>query len=145
VGLGLRRASRVQTVSELTARITGTLHESIGFVWVGGELSGCKRSGPGHLWFCLKDDKSQLDAVMFRSAALQLVFEPRDGTEVVVYARVGFWPERGKLQLYVDHMEPLGLGALRLAFEQLKARLQAEGLFDEARAACRARRARSVS
>jgi exodeoxyribonuclease VII large subunit len=133
VGLGLRRASRVQTVSELTARITGTLHESIGFVWVGGELSGCKRSGPGHLWFCLKDDKAQLDAVMFRSAALQLVFEPRDGTEVVVYARVGFWPERGKLQLYVDHMEPLGLGALRLAFEQLKARLQAEGLFDEAR------------
>jgi exodeoxyribonuclease VII large subunit len=133
VGVGVRRTARVQSVSELTNRIALTLHGEIGLVWVAGELSGCKRSGPGHLWFCLKDESAQLDAVMFRAHTMQLVFEPRDGTEVVVYGRVGFWPERGKLQLYAEHMEPLGLGALRLAFEQLKARLQGEGLFDEAR------------
>jgi exodeoxyribonuclease VII large subunit len=133
VGLGLRRSARVLSVSELSARITGTLEGEIGSVWVAGELSNCRRSGPGHLWFCLKDESAQLDAVMFRGALQHLVFEPTNGTEVVVFARVGFWPERGKLQLYVQHMEPMGLGALRLAFEQLKVRLDAEGLFDLAR------------
>jgi len=133
VGLGLRRSTRVLTVSELAARIKGTLEEELGSIWVAGELSGCKRTGPGHLWFCLKDDRAQLDAVMFRGAASRLVFTPVDGTEVVVYGQVSIWPERGRLQLYVTHMEPMGLGALRLAFEQLKARLQAEGLFDTAR------------
>ena len=133
MGLGLRRSTRVLTVSELAARIKGTLEEELGSIWVAGELSGCKRTGPGHLWFCLKDDRAQLDAVMFRGAASRLVFTPVDGTEVVVYGQVSIWPERGRLQLYVTHMEPMGLGALRLAFEQLKARLQAEGLFDTAR------------
>jgi exodeoxyribonuclease VII large subunit len=133
VGLELRRSSRVLTVSELAARIKGTLESELGMVWVAGELSGCKRTGPGHLWFCLKDDRTQLDAVMFRKEAYALVFEPVDGTEVVVYGKVSIWPERGRLQIYASHMEPMGLGALRLAFEQLKARLQAEGLFDQAR------------
>jgi exodeoxyribonuclease VII large subunit len=133
VGLGVRRSTRVHTVSELAARIKGTLDESVGTVWVSGELSGCKRTGPGHLWFCLKDDHAQLDAVMFRKEASRLVFTPVDGTEVVVLGKVSIWPERGRLQLYAVHMEPMGLGALRLAFEQLKARLQAEGLFDPAR------------
>jgi exodeoxyribonuclease VII large subunit len=133
VGLGVRRSPRVLTVSELAARIAGTLDAEIGYVWVAGEISNVRRSGPGHLWFCLKDDTTQLDAVMFRKEASALVFEPTNGTEVVIYGRVGLWPERGRLQIYAGHMEPLGLGALRLAFEQLKARLQAEGLFDEAR------------
>jgi exodeoxyribonuclease VII large subunit len=133
VGLGLRRSRRVHTVSELAARIKGTLESELGAVWVSGELSGVKRTGPGHLWFCLKDETAQLDAVMFRREALALPFEPIDGTEVVVLGRVSIWPERGRLQLYASHMEPLGLGALRLAFEQLKAKLQAEGLFDETR------------
>src|SRR6185436_1535785 len=84
-------------------------------------------------WFSLKDDRTQLDGVMFRKEAYALVFEPVDGTEVVVYGKVSIWPERGRLQIYASHMEPMGLGALRLAFEQLKARLQAEGLFDQAR------------
>jgi exodeoxyribonuclease VII large subunit len=133
VGLGLRRSRRVHTVSELAARIKGTLESELGSVWVSGELSGIRRTGPGHVWFCLKDDAAQLDGVMFRREALALPFEPVDGTEVVVLGRVSIWPERGRLQIYATHMEPLGLGALRLAFEQLKARLQAEGLFDEAR------------
>jgi exodeoxyribonuclease VII large subunit len=133
VGLGLRRSSRILSVSELAARIKGTLESELGSVWVSGELSGIRRTGPGHLWFCLKDDVAQLDAVMFRREALGLVFEPVDGTEVLVFGRVSIWPERGRLQLYASHMEPLGLGALRLAFEQLKTRLQAEGLFDDAR------------
>ena len=124
---------RVLSVSELAVRIAGALEAQVGRVWVGGELSGVKRSGPGHLWFCLKDDAAQVDAVMFRGQNRALPFQPSDGMDVLVYARVGLWSDRGRLQLYVEHMEPRGLGALRLAFEQLKARLQAEGLFDEAR------------
>lgn len=126
-------AGRVLSVSELAARIAGALEERLGLVWVGGELSGVRRSGPGHLWFCLKDDGAQVDAVMFRAQNRVLPFEPYDGMDVVVCGRVGLWSERGRLQLYVEHMEPRGLGALRLAFEQLKARLRAEGLFDEGR------------
>jgi exodeoxyribonuclease VII large subunit len=133
LGLGLRRSTRVLTVSELAARIKGTLETGVGNVWVAGELSGVKRTGRGDVWFCLKDDGAQLDGVMFRDEAARLVFQPTDGTEIVVFGRVSLWPARGRLQVYAVHMEPLGLGALRLAFEQLKARLQAEGLFDEAR------------
>lgn len=124
---------RVLSVSELAARIAGALEEQLGRLWVGGELSGVRRSGPGHLWFCLKDEGAQVDAVMFRGQNRVLAFEPRDGMDVLVCGRVGLWTERGRLQFYVDHMEPRGLGALRLAFEQLKARLRAEGLFDESR------------
>jgi exodeoxyribonuclease VII large subunit len=132
VGLELRRSARVVTVSELANRIKGAL-EDLGQVWVAGELSGCKRAGPGHLYFCLKDEHAQVDCVMFRQEASLLPFEPRDGTEVLVLGKMSIWPQRGRLQLYAVHMEPLGLGALRLAYEQLKARLHAEGLFDPAR------------
>ncbi|HXJ37509.1 MAG TPA: exodeoxyribonuclease VII large subunit [Candidatus Eisenbacteria bacterium] len=131
MGVGLRRQPRVLSVSELSARIAGALDAEIGKVWVAGELSNCRRADSGHLYFSLKDETAQLDAAMFRRELMQLVFEPTNGTEVVVYGRVGVW--RGRLQIYADHMEPLGLGALRLAFEQLKARLAAEGLFDQER------------
>jgi exodeoxyribonuclease VII large subunit len=100
---------------------------------VGGEISGVRRAPSGHVYFTLKDERSQLAAVLFRSVAATLPFTPRDGLEVVVVARVGLSPERGALQLYVDGMEPLGAGALRLAFEQLKAQLEREGLFAAAR------------
>src|SRR5438094_619936 len=92
-----------------------------------------KRPASGHLYFTLKDDRTQLAAVMFRSAAQVLVFQPVDGMDVVVRARADLYPARGALQLYVEAMEPRGLGALTLAFEQLKARLGAEGLFADAR------------
>jgi len=102
-------------------------------VLVAGEISNLHAAGSGHLYFTLKDERSQLRCAMFRSAAQLLVFRPQDGQEVIVRGRVSLYPERGDLQLYVDALEPQGRGALQLAFEQLKARLAAEGLFDEGR------------
>jgi len=122
-------APRILTVSKLAALVRDALEGSVGFVWVAGEVSNLRRQASGHIYFTLKDDQSQLSAVIFRSAAQVLPFKPADGMEVVVHARVDIYPARGQLQLYVEAMEPRGLGALQLAFEQLKARLGAEGLF----------------
>jgi exodeoxyribonuclease VII large subunit len=122
-------APRILTVSELAGRVRETLEGRIGTVWVAGEISNCRPQPSGHLYFTLKDDRAQLTAVMFRSTAQVLVFRPADGMEVVVHARVSCYPARGALQLYVESMEPRGRGALQLAFEQLKAKLEAEGLF----------------
>ena len=126
-------APRVLTVTKLAALVRNALEGSVGFVWVSGEVSNLKRQPSGHVYFTLKDEQSQLSAVMFRSSAQVLPFKPADGMEVVAYARVDIYPARGQLQLYVERMEPRGLGALQLAFEQLKARLGAEGLFAEER------------
>jgi len=125
-------APRILTVTELADRLRATF-EAAGTIWVGGEISNLKRPASGHLYFTLKDDRAQIAAVMFRSAAQVLVFQPADGMEVVVRARMDLYPARGAVQLYVEAMEPHGLGALTLAFEQLKARLGAEGLFDQRR------------
>src|SRR5262249_37914128 len=131
--LGSPVRPRILTVTELAGAIRDTLGESMGAVWVAGELSSVRRAASGHLYFVIKDHLSQLPAVLFRSGAQTLPFEPTDGLEVVACAHVGFYPPRGALQLIVDHLEPRGLGALRLAFEQLRDRLDAEGLFDPAR------------
>jgi exodeoxyribonuclease VII large subunit len=131
--LGSGRAPRVLTVTELAQRLRATLDAQFGVCWVAGEISNLKRATSGHVYFTLKDDECQIAAVMFRSAAQTLPFVPRDGMDVVVAARPGLYPARGNLQLYVDSMEPRGLGALRLAFEQLKERLAAEGLFSAER------------
>jgi exodeoxyribonuclease VII large subunit len=122
-------APRVLTVSQLSVLVRSALGSAVGSIWVGGEISNLRRQSSGHVYFTLKDDQSQIGGVMFRSAAQTLPFRPADGMEVLVYARVDLYPQRGALQLYVDAMEPRGLGALQLAFEQLKARLGAEGLF----------------
>src|SRR5437667_74593 len=122
-------APRVLTVTQLAALVRETLEGGVGRVWVAGEISNLRPAPSGHVYFTLKDEQSQLGAVLFRSAAQVLAFRPADGMEVLVSARVGLYPPRGALQLYVDTMEPRGLGALQLAFEQLKARLGAEGLF----------------
>src|SRR6266566_3967780 len=122
-------APRVLTVTHLAALVRETLEGGVGRVWVAGEISNLRPAPSGHVYFTLKDEQSQLGAVLFRSAAQVLAFRPADGMEVLVSARVGLYPPRGALQLYVDTMEPRGLGALQLAFEQLKARLGAEGLF----------------
>ena len=127
------RAPHILTVSELAQLLRSALDAGVGTVWVAGEISNLKRPASGHLYFTLKDDRTQLGAVMFRSAAQVLVFQPADGMDVVVRARADLYPARGALQLYVEAMEPRGLGALTLAFEQLKARLGAEGLFADAR------------
>ena len=122
-------AARILTVSQLALRLREMLEGGFGTVWVAGEVSNFRRVASGHCYFTLKDDESQVAAVMFRSTAQTLVFEPRDGMEVLVAARPTLYAARGSLQLSVDAMEPRGLGALKLAFEQLKARLAAEGLF----------------
>jgi exodeoxyribonuclease VII large subunit len=100
---------------------------------VAGEISNLHRAGSGHLYFTLKDERGQVRAALFRSAARRLAFEPENGLQVIVYADVTLYEARGDLQLVVRELEPRGAGALQLAFEQLRRRLEAEGLFDAAR------------
>jgi exodeoxyribonuclease VII large subunit len=124
---------RVVTVSELTASIRGLIESGFGDLWVEGEISNCRLWNTGHLYFTLKDGGAQIKAVMYRSAARYLKFKAEDGLRVVARGRLGVYEPKGEYQLLCDHLQPHGLGALQLAFEQLKKRLQAEGLFDPAR------------
>jgi exodeoxyribonuclease VII large subunit len=101
--------------------------------WVEGEISNFRAHDSGHLYFTLKDESSQLNAVMFRSQARLLRFRPENGMQVVVRGRITIYEERGQLQISAEYLEPKGAGALQIAFEQLKAKLEAEGLFDAAR------------
>lgn len=126
-------ARRILTVSELTARIRTLLETEVGEVWIEGELSNCRLWNTGHLYFTLKDAGAQLKGVMFRSAIRYLRFRPDDGLRVIARGRISVYEPKGEYQIVCEYMEPHGLGALQLAFEQLKKRLQAEGLFDEAR------------
>ena len=121
------------TVSELTADIRAVLESGIGQVWVEGELSNCKLWQTGHLYFTLKDTGAQIRGVMFRSAVRLLKFKPLDGQHVVISGRVSVYDQKGEYQVVCESMEPRGLGALQLAFEQLKKKLAAAGLFDQAR------------
>jgi len=102
-------------------------------VWVQGEISNFKHHTSGHMYFTLKDDRAQVRCVMFRSATMRLRFVPENGMEVIARGQVSVYERDGQYQLYVQVMEPRGVGALHVAFEQLKARLEAEGLFDPAR------------
>jgi exodeoxyribonuclease VII large subunit len=124
---------RVLTVSELTTEIRRQLETGFGDVWVEGEISNCRLWNTGILYFTLKDDSAQLKAVMFRTAVRYLRFKPEDGLRVIARGRLGIYEVKGEYQLVCEHLEPKGLGALQLAFEQLKKRLQAEGLFAPAR------------
>ena len=123
----------VYTVSELTARIRGLLESTFVEVWVEGELSNCRLWNSGHLYFTLKDAAAQLKAVMFRSDVRHLRFAPEDGLRVIARGRLNVYDPKGEYQIVCGHLEPHGLGARQLAFEQLKKRLQAEGLFDAGR------------
>lgn len=102
-------------------------------LWVQGEISGAKLYSSGHLYFSLKDTDSVISAVMFRNALMRMDFEPENGMKVLVHGRVSAYPPRGQYQFIADRMIPDGAGALAVAFEQLKAKLNAEGLFDSAR------------
>ncbi|MDP6558932.1 MAG: exodeoxyribonuclease VII large subunit [Candidatus Binatia bacterium] len=117
------------TVSELNQVVKGTLDRELGGFWVVGEISNFRVPPSGHFYFTLKDESSQLSAVMFQRQNHVLNFRPEDGMEVLCFGRVGLYTVRGDLQLYVEMMEPRGRGALYLAFEQLKERLSEEGLF----------------
>lgn len=119
------------SVSQLTAKIKGTLEMEVGEVWVKGEISAPKRVGE-HLYFSLKDSGAVISCAMFRVGS-RIRFQLEDGVEVISKGRVTVYPPRGNYQLIVDSMEPVGAGALALAFEQLKARLTKEGLFDAAK------------
>jgi exodeoxyribonuclease VII large subunit len=124
---------RILSVSELTAAIRTVLEATFGDLWVEGEVSNCRAWNTGHVYFTLKDGDSQIKAVMFRSAVRYLKFKPEDGLHVIARGRLGVYDPKGEYQIVCEHLEPHGLGALQLAFEQLKKKLHAEGLFDRAR------------
>ena len=123
----------VLSVSQLTRHIRGLLEESLPMAAVEGELSNVKRAASGHVYFNLKDEGAQIRCVMFRAAAASLRFDPEDGLQVILRGRLSVYEQRGEYQIIVLVLEPKGAGALQLAFEQLKRRLEAEGLFDPAR------------
>ena len=127
------RTRTVLTVSELTSHIRDLLENAYSAVWVEAEISNCRLWNTGHLYFTLKDPGAQIKAVMFRSDVRSLRFKPEDGLHVVVRGRLSVYDPKGEYQLVCERMEPHGLGALQLAFDQLKRRLQAEGLFDASR------------
>ena len=121
------------SVSELSARLRGVIEEAFAEVWVEGEISNGRAWNSGHFYFTLKDAGAQMKGVMFRSTLRYLKFKPEDGLHVVARGRISLYEPKGEYQLVCEHMEPVGFGPLQLAFEQLKKKLAAEGLFDEAR------------
>ncbi len=123
--------SELLTVSQLTGRLRRSVERSFGDVWVVGEVAGL--SARSHRFFTLKDDAARLKCVMWASDAARLRFEVKDGLDVLVRGRLSMYEPHGQVQLYVTHMQPQGIGALQLAYEQLKERLATEGLFAEER------------
>ncbi len=126
-------ARRIWPVRELVAQARAFVEQVYADVWVEGEISNCRSAPSGHVYFTLKDAEAQLPVVLFRRQALLLRFRPEDGLHVLVRGRVSVYEQRGQLQLVAETLEPVGAGSLQLAFEQLRERLRAEGLFDAAR------------
>ena len=124
---------RIYSVAELSLELKILLEKKFPDVWVTGEVSNFRGATSGHLYFTLKDASAQIRAVCFRTQARYLKFKPQDGISVIARGHLSVYEARGEYQLYVDYLEPAGIGALQLAFEQLKAKLQSEGLFDPAR------------
>src|SRR3954467_4014570 len=124
---------QVWTVRELVSTIRTAVERQYTDVFVEGEISNYRPSSSGHLYFTLKDGDAQLRIVMFRTQSRLLRFKPEDGMQIVARGRVTVYEARGELQLSAEYLEPKGAGALQVAFEQLKAKLAAEGLFDAAR------------
>jgi exodeoxyribonuclease VII large subunit len=125
----LQPTRRALTVSELTARIRDLLGRNFTDIWVEGEISNCREAQSGHIYCTLKDERAQIKCVYFKQQMRGMKFRPEDGLHVTVRGSVSVYEQRGEYQIYVESMEPVGLGALQLAFEQLKKRLEAEGLF----------------
>jgi exodeoxyribonuclease VII large subunit len=120
------------TVSELNASIKNLIEDNFPFVWIVGEISNFRVPASGHFYFTLKDAESQISSVMFRGQQRNLKFEPEDGQNVTGMGRISVYEPRGTYQIILEYLEPSGTGALQIAFEKLKARLAAEGLFDKA-------------
>ena len=125
-------APRVLSVSQLSQLIEITLEEAFQGVWVGGEISEVSRPQSGHIYFTLRDEAAQIRGVIWRSMAARLKFRLEDGQQVVCHGDLDVYPPRGTYQLVVKQVEPVGAGALQIAFKQLQQRLAAEGLFDPA-------------
>jgi exodeoxyribonuclease VII large subunit len=123
----------IYSVSELTREIKQLLEENCADVWVSGEVSNYTRAASGHVYFTLKDERAVMRAVLFRGIGKDMRFEIEDGLKVIVHGIISVFEKRGEYQIKVDFIEPEGLGALQLAFEQLKEKLRKEGLFDESR------------
>ncbi len=118
------------TVSELTEHVKALLEDALPHRWIIGEISQYTHHGSGHRYFTLKDETCQLSAVMFKWKSRALTFEPEIGMKVLVYGNISVYESRGSYQLYAEKMQPAGVGELTLAFEKMKSRLAAEGLFD---------------
>jgi exodeoxyribonuclease VII large subunit len=124
---------RILTVSELTGKVRDLLAKNFTDIWVEGEISNCRPAQSGHIYFTLKDDRAQVRCVFFKQQQRGIKFRPEDGLHVTVRGSLSVYESRGEYQIYVETIEPVGLGALQLAFEQLKKRLEAEGLFSPER------------
>jgi exodeoxyribonuclease VII large subunit len=120
---------RIFTVSELTGKIRDLFARNFTDIWVEGEISNCHEAQSGHVYFTLKDERAQIRSVCFKNQLRLMKFRPEDGLHVTVRGSLSVYEARGEYQIYVEHIEPVGLGALQLAFDQLKKRLEAEGLF----------------
>jgi exodeoxyribonuclease VII large subunit len=125
--------ARIFTVSRLNAEIKGLVEAAFPFVWVVGEISNLRTPASGHHYFTLKDEQSQIRAVMFRTQQRALRFRPESGLQVLCQGHISVYEPRGEYQIIVESMEPKGAGAMQIAFEQLKRKLEAEGLCDPAR------------
>ena len=126
-------ARRVWTVGELVSDIRSQIERGYCDLWVEGEISNLRSAPSGHIYFTLKDGESQLPVVLFRRQATLLRFTAEDGLQVLVRGKISVYEQRGQMQLIAEFMEPVGAGSLQIAFEQLKSRLQLEGLFDTQR------------
>src|ERR1700688_2136789 len=120
---------RAFTVTELTAKIRDLFARNFTDIWVTGEISNCHEAQSGHIYCTLKDERAQVKCVCFKNQLRTMKFRPEDGLRVTVRGSISVYESRGEYKIYVEHIEPVGLGALQLAFEQLKKRLEAEGLF----------------
>ena len=129
----LQPARRIFTVTDLTANIRDLLARNFSDIIVQGEISNCRPATSGHIYFTLKDDRAQIRCVFFKQQQRGMKFRPEDGLKISVRGSISVYEQRGEYQVYVESMEPLGRGALQLAFEQLKKKLQEEGLFDATR------------
>src|SRR3989338_9574234 len=124
---------KIYKVGELTREIRLLLEGKFPAIWVEGEISNFKKHSSGHIYFTMKDEAAQINAVFFARENQFLKFEPKDGLQVICIGRISVYDQRGQYQVYVQLMEPKGLGALQLAFLQLKEKLEKEGLFDPSR------------
>ena len=127
----LNKKNHIYTVSQLTSNIKALLEEKFPFIWISGEISNFSIPASGHFYFTLRDEKSQISAVMFRGQNRNLKFMPENGISITGFGRIAVYEPRGTYQIMLEYLEPEGMGAILAAYEQLKSRLAAEGLFDQ--------------